>query len=566
MPAIANSKVSQISEQSAGAPRRVWIAVILAALSVSAVTASAVWLSSSQGWTLYYGDAEAHLNIARRILDSRTPGFEQLGTAWLPLAHVLMLPFVMHDFLWFSGLGGAIASGICFSVGAVFFFGAIQEVFSRMAASAATALVVLNPNALYLATAPMSEPVFFAAFSALLYFTVRFRRTQALGSAVAAGVAALAGTLTRYEGWFLIPFATLYFLITARRRRMVPALVFGAIATIGPAAWLVYNRWFCLDALAFYRGPYSAKAIQGGIPYPGNGNWQDALLYFGWAVRACAGAPLFFMGIAGALAALWKRALWPLILLLLPGAFYVWSVHSSGNPIFLPNLATHSYYNTRYGLALLPLLAFCSGAIVAAVGGATAYLRARLGNARLGWMAAAAVLAVAIAPWLLEPRPESWITWKESQVNSEARRAWTHRAAAFFKSRYQPGEGILTSFGDAIGVMREAGIPLRATLTIDNGPLWEAAIRRPDLVLWEQWALARGGDPVQTAVDRARRRGPNYDLAQRIIVAQSPVMEIYERRTAPADALAAPYMMAPADETPSNTNEDSLPQSARREK
>src|SRR6266496_4091581 len=113
MPATANSRVSRTSEQSAGAPRRVWMAVILAAFFVSAVTAGAVWLSSSQGWTLYYGDAESHLNIARRILDSRTPGFEQLGTAWLPLPHVLMLPFVMHDFLWFSGLGGAIASGIC---------------------------------------------------------------------------------------------------------------------------------------------------------------------------------------------------------------------------------------------------------------------------------------------------------------------------------------------------------------------------------------------------------------------------------------------------------------------
>src|SRR5437773_1292134 len=286
MPAIANSKASRISEQSAGAPRRVWIAVILAAFSVSAVTASAVWLSSSQGWILYYGDAEAHLNIARRILDSRTPGFEQLGTAWLPLPHALMLPFVMHDFLWFSGLGGALPSGICFAVGAVFFFAAIQEVFSsRIAAGAGTALIVLNPNALYLAAAPMSEPVFFAAFSALLYFAVRFRRTQALGSAAAAGVAALAGTMTRYEGWFLIPFATLYFLIVARPRRMVPALVFGAIATVGPVAWLVYNRWFCLDALAFYRGPYSAKAIQGGIPYPGNGDWHAAILYFGWAVR-----------------------------------------------------------------------------------------------------------------------------------------------------------------------------------------------------------------------------------------------------------------------------------------
>src|SRR6478672_3406837 len=58
---------------------------------LTAISAAAVWWCASHGYTLYYGDAEAHLNIARRVLDSRTPGPEQLGTAWLPLPHVLML-------------------------------------------------------------------------------------------------------------------------------------------------------------------------------------------------------------------------------------------------------------------------------------------------------------------------------------------------------------------------------------------------------------------------------------------------------------------------------------------
>ena len=34
---------------------------------------------------LLYGDAVAHINIARRVFDSRTPGPQQLGTVWLPL-------------------------------------------------------------------------------------------------------------------------------------------------------------------------------------------------------------------------------------------------------------------------------------------------------------------------------------------------------------------------------------------------------------------------------------------------------------------------------------------------
>jgi hypothetical protein len=53
--------------------------------------------------------------------------------------------------------------------------------------------------------------------------------------------------------------------------------------------------------------------------------------------------------------------------------------------------------------------------------------------------------------------------------------------------------------------------------------------------LWEKWGLVQGGDPVQTAINRARRRGPNYELARQIIVKGAPVIEIYERNTAPSN-------------------------------
>jgi len=43
---------------------------------------------------LNYGDAVAHLHIARRVIDSRRPGLSELGSVWLPLPHLLMIPFV----------------------------------------------------------------------------------------------------------------------------------------------------------------------------------------------------------------------------------------------------------------------------------------------------------------------------------------------------------------------------------------------------------------------------------------------------------------------------------------
>ena len=55
---------------------------------------------------LLYGDAVAHINIARRVFDSQTPGLLGLGTVWLPLPHLLMIPFIFSNSMWQSGAGG----------------------------------------------------------------------------------------------------------------------------------------------------------------------------------------------------------------------------------------------------------------------------------------------------------------------------------------------------------------------------------------------------------------------------------------------------------------------------
>src|SRR5262249_18293834 len=156
---------------------------------------------------------EAHLDIARRIVDSTNPGYFQVGTVWLPLPHWLMAPLARNDALWHNGMAGAIPSGLCFVISGLFLFATVRRIFdSTPAAGATTALLALNPNILYLQSIPMTEPLFFAALMALLYFTV-------VDSALGAGLAALAGTLIRYDGWFLLPFVALYFWNRAGWRR-----------------------------------------------------------------------------------------------------------------------------------------------------------------------------------------------------------------------------------------------------------------------------------------------------------------------------------------------------------
>src|SRR5260221_594044 len=145
-------------QAEAPAPRRIEIRsmsraiqAIAVVLLLAAISAVAVVWCARQGRTLYDGYAEAHLNIARRVLDSRTPGPEQFGTVWLPLPHLLMIPSVMRDDWWHSGLAGAIPSAACFVLAGAFLFAAARRIYASAAAGWAVALLfTLNPNMLYL--------------------------------------------------------------------------------------------------------------------------------------------------------------------------------------------------------------------------------------------------------------------------------------------------------------------------------------------------------------------------------------------------------------------------------
>lgn len=201
--------------------KHIRLELTLVLVLLAAISGLATAYVSHSGWTLYYGDAEAHLDIARRMVDSRKPGYDQIGTVWLPLPHLMMLPFVANNQLWRSGLAGAIPSSACFICAGAFLFAAVRRAtHSSAAAFASAGLLAFNPNLLYLQSTPMTETVVLAGLMALLYFTVLFRETQSLSAVAGAGIASIAASLGRYEGWFVIPFVAFYFLIAARKNRL----------------------------------------------------------------------------------------------------------------------------------------------------------------------------------------------------------------------------------------------------------------------------------------------------------------------------------------------------------
>ena len=278
---------------------------------------------------------------------------------------------------------------------------------------------------------------------------------------------------------------------------------------------MAHNWWLTGNALDFYNGPYSPAAIQGARAYPGHHDWLLAAAYYAKAGQLCAGWPLVLLGAIGVFCAAKRKALGPIFLLLLTPAFYIWSIHSSQTPIFLPSLPPHNYYNSRYGLAVVVLAAFAAGAIALAL---PDRWRKFVG----------AVPLIAVAPWLVQSK-ENWICWKESQMNSKARLAWTASATQFLRWHYRSGQGILTpsASGDVAGAFQRAQIPLRETINVGNGPTWFANTLRPDLIHQALWAVAQANDAVTSAIDGTNPSA--YRLTHQIQVQGAPVLRIYRR-------------------------------------
>src|SRR5260221_3365149 len=127
---------------------------VLVVQLAAAVSIASFFYCLRHGDLLLYGDAVAHINIARRVFDSRTPGLLQLGTVWLPLPHLLMLPFLLPRWLWQTGIGGSIPSLFAYVLSVTGVFRLVRtspgvepgSLPAKFSAWFAAAIFALNPN------------------------------------------------------------------------------------------------------------------------------------------------------------------------------------------------------------------------------------------------------------------------------------------------------------------------------------------------------------------------------------------------------------------------------------
>lgn len=547
---------------------------------------------------LLYGDAVAHINIARRVFDSLTPGLLQLGTVWLPLPHLLMIPFILSKTMWQNGTGGSIPSMIAYVLGVVGIFRLVSGALdadprtkpaAEVGAWAAAVAYGANPNLIYMQATAMTESIYLALFIwAVVYFAEFIRNLQTndlrghesspgganqLRPVLQRGVGrekssksrrdgpersgrdpsltriplircawclALA-ELTRYDGWFLAGVMGAAVVTIALRRwddralRRAAMNFLLAIAVV-PVLWLAYNGVVYGNALAFANGPYSAQAIEQrvGAPNPALHNAGVAAIYFlksaqlnladgNWG-RFWLAAALLALALAA-----WKLRAQSVSLLLLwiPLPFYAFSVAYGSVPLHVYTWWPFATFNQRYGLQLLPMFAASAGALAAS---------AFLVGSR--WQHPGKLVAVVFALIVVSYAS----VWKASPLClQEARNQWEVRnplnsAVERVVARLPPNSRFLMDLGEHVGIMEQAGIPLRQVVNNENHRqwkrpndpegLWERALADPPRYV--DFVIAFDGDAVDQGTNKA-----NLTELTEIHATGQPHARIYTTRNAP---------------------------------
>ena len=472
------------------------------------------------GLTLTHYDARGHLIVARRIFDSITPGWQQIGAVWLPLPHLLNAIPVQVDAFYRTGASAVAISIVAFAIATAAIGWIVMSVTdSAPAAIAGAAVFALNPNVLYLQSTPMTEPLLLAlttcAIATLMAWSGDFElrasafRLQTsdfrLSESTVGWLFALA-CLTRYEAWPVTASALAAAAwvrwrqgasVTEAAKAVARVALYPAVAIVAFAAFsrLVIGEWF----------------LSGGFFVAENKALGDATMAvkeIGWGAREVSGQLLVAIGLAGAIALVVvgllsrRRAAALVPVSLVTMAAIPFAAFVDGHP-----------FRIRYVVPLMAIEGIGAGVLAG-----LAPRRARV---------AAAVVVAAIVAFELRPidaKAPMVIEAQWDRPNEPIRAAVTECLG-----RPGSGETIMASMGSLGHYMQEAsnaGFAVRDFLHEGNGDIWLAALGSPRPFV--EWVMieekAEGGDMLA----RIARERPSF-LRGYVRVCDGAGLALYRR-------------------------------------
>jgi Dolichyl-phosphate-mannose-protein mannosyltransferase len=451
---------------------------------------------------LLYVDTISHLEIARRVVSGTSPGLAQLGSVWLPLPHLLMLPFVWIDAFYQNGFAGSIVSMAAYVATAVLIYKIAFRLTSRkFAGIVAAGVFALNVNMLYMQSTPMTEALLFAMLAAMVYCIQQWADTDKYQYLVAGAVAALCGTLTRYESWPVLACLAIAVVFIAWQRRQSGLtfkirwtstgdrfIVFAVVAFAGIAAWLIWNWVIFGNPLTFQTGAYAKPSnwVASGEPFIGN--WLIAAKTYGYAMLDNETGPLLLLAAAGLVCLIareWRtkrtaaRSL-PVLSLLVIVPFFIASLYAGQRPLHVLQVSI-DLYNVRFGLIMLVPTAIGIGYLV----GTLQRFRPAM------YIAGGLVLVLAIGLGAGLVRHDNVVTYTAAQETLSSTAVLKQEpVVAFLKTHYTGGLVLMESFGNENIAFQ---IPSDQLVYEGSYRQWLPSLRNPSGNHIE-WIVARCGN------------------------------------------------------------------------
>lgn len=501
--------------------------------------------TTRNGSNLWYSDAQSHLTIARRIFDSKAPGFQQLGTVWLPVPHILLIPLVVIFPLWTTGWGASILGILCLaaSVAALYRIAARVGMW-RMARIFVVLFFLINPSILYTYTTALTEPVLIAtmlgAIAGISGWMDSDRKLSGGELAVFAGIPAGMSVLSRYEGWALVATGSIFVAWASWSRwkdiryaiRMT--LSFAVIPAISALWWIAYNFALYGNPLEFMFGEYSAATQQRNISETGllttKSNAGLTFWVYGWSVIEAAGIVLLIFAVLGAGVLILTRGFNLRALLIwltaTPAVFSVVSLYLGQTAINNDHSLPTTWWNNRFALSAIPLLTLLAGILID-------YLRRTRPARRLP------VLRYVIAGLTIGAISVQNIWWSQDlstrsaviaeAVLSEESGANSREAGRWMGQQYNGGYILMDETSRNNAILPMIGVPLDQYYNRATGESFAEALNSPGThVEWifvntERDVTDSGPvDMVYQAMERYPERFKNFRL-----VYETPTHSVY---------------------------------------